>query len=67
MPHRLIVAGETQQTSSTSRKNVILEDKGIISPFARHNFLLSSNSVFNASTQMASIGPSQTIQCLSSS
>jgi hypothetical protein len=62
IPHRETVAGEALFKFSTS--NTILQFSliNIRSPFAKVKILLSSRTVFRFSIQMASTGPSQTIQ-----
>mmetsp|Transcript_32450 Transcript_32450/g.97826 ORF Transcript_32450/g.97826 Transcript_32450/m.97826 type:complete len:201 (-) Transcript_32450:5538-6140(-) len=67
MPHRLTVAGDATVRSSTSNIIVITDVRAIISPEARHSFLLSSRTVFMFSIQMASTGPSKTNHFLMSS
>mmetsp|Transcript_20832 Transcript_20832/g.31044 ORF Transcript_20832/g.31044 Transcript_20832/m.31044 type:complete len:206 (-) Transcript_20832:5608-6225(-) len=58
MPKRETVAGDACSKSSVS--NIIVIDSVIliISPLIRHNFLLSSNTVFIFSIHIASTGPS---------
>ncbi|RNA22879.1 hypothetical protein BpHYR1_019293 [Brachionus plicatilis] len=61
MPHRLTVAGDACSKSLASNIMFCFELILIISPLMRHNFLLSSRTVFMFSIQMASTGPSNTI------
>ena len=65
MPHLETVAGEATERSSTSNIIVIRLVRGIIYPELRHNFLLSSSTVFIFSIQIASTGPSNMTQFLS--
>mmetsp|Transcript_66780 Transcript_66780/g.204398 ORF Transcript_66780/g.204398 Transcript_66780/m.204398 type:complete len:313 (-) Transcript_66780:505-1443(-) len=60
MPQRLTVAGDATAKSLTSNITVMLGGSLMRSPLARHNILLSSNTVFMFSIQMASTGPSRT-------
>ena len=64
IPHLLTVAGDACYKSSTSNIIVIHFVNLIISPEVKHNFLLSSNTVFIFSIQTASTGPSNTIHSL---
>lgn len=57
------VAGEATFKSSTSNTINCKGVSRIISPEVRHNFLLSSSTVFIFSIQTASTGPSNTYQC----
>lgn len=59
MPHLLTVAGEAASRSIGSKIRLILLLIEIISPELRHNFLLSSRTVFIFSIQIASTGPSR--------
>lgn len=52
------VAGEAASRSSGSKMRLMELDICMISPLMRHNFLLSSSTVFMLSIQMASTGPS---------
>ena len=65
MPHRDTVAGDATARSSTSNIIVIVDDIWMISPDTRHSFLLSSNTVFMFSIQIASTGPSNSNHFLS--
>lgn len=65
IPHRETVAGEATARSATSNIIVIVSRNFIISPLLRHNFLLSSSTVFMFSIQTASTGPSKTYHLLS--
>merc|ERR1719387_1606023 len=62
IPARDTVAGEAFRRFSTSNTILQLSVIGIRSLFARVRILLSSRTVFRFSIQMASTGPSQTIQ-----
>ena len=55
----LTVAGEATARSCTSNNMCILLVSLILSELARHNILLSSNTVFMFSIHKASTGPSQ--------
>jgi len=65
IPHLDTVAGEAYVRSYTSKSMLILSLIGIVSPLMRHNFLLSSRTVFIFSIHPASTGPSNTINYLS--
>jgi hypothetical protein len=58
IPHRLTVAGEACERSSTSNIIVIIGVSLIIYPLVKQSFLLSSNTVFIFSIHTASTGPS---------
>ena len=60
IPHLETVAGEAWERSSTSNIIVIQLVSLMIYPDVRHNFLLSSRTVFMFSIQTASTGPSKT-------
>jgi hypothetical protein len=64
IPHLETVAGEALFKFSTSKTNLQFSVIGILSPLAKVKILLSSNTVFKFSIQIASTGPSQTIQVL---
>ena len=64
IPHLDTVAGDACYKSSTSNIIVIHLVNLMISPEVKHNFLLSSNTVFMFSIQTASTGPSNTIHSL---
>ena len=53
-------AGLALLRSLISKKRVIVLDRGMISPFMRQSFRLSSNTVFKFSIQEESTGPSKT-------
>lgn len=61
----LTVAGEATSRSMGSKMRLICGDIWIISPLIRHNFLLSSNTVFMFSIHTASTGPSKISHFLS--
>jgi len=65
IPQRETVAGEATDKSSTSNIMVIYGVRVKICPEFKHNFLLSSNTVFILSIQIASTGPSKMTQCFS--
>ena len=65
IPHRLIITGLAYYKSSTSNTKLKLLGNFIISPELKHNFLLSSNTVFKFSIHKVSTGPSKTIQLMS--
>ena len=65
IPHLETVAGEACYKSSTSNIIVIHLVNLMISPEVKHNFLLSSKTVFIFSIHTASTGPSKTIHFLS--
>jgi len=58
IPHLLIVAGEAQIKSSTSKMIFMSFFSFRASPEARQSFLLSSNTLFISSIHSASTGPS---------
>jgi len=58
------VAGLALSKFSTSNTILQFSVIGILSPLAKVKILLSSNTVFKFSIQIASTGPSQTIQVL---
>ena len=64
MPHLETVAGLALFRFSVSKTILILEVKSILSPFSRRRDLLSSSTWFKFYIQIASTGPSQTIQWL---
>mmetsp|Transcript_135309 Transcript_135309/g.269971 ORF Transcript_135309/g.269971 Transcript_135309/m.269971 type:complete len:222 (-) Transcript_135309:1044-1709(-) len=64
MPARETVAGEALRRSSTSNTMRQFSVIGILSLLASVRIRLSSSTVFKFSIQMASMGPSQTIQVL---
>lgn len=53
------VAGEATSKSIGSNIKLVELDSWMISPDIRHNFLLSSSTVFMFSIQTASTGPSK--------
>mmetsp|Transcript_14314 Transcript_14314/g.34835 ORF Transcript_14314/g.34835 Transcript_14314/m.34835 type:complete len:288 (+) Transcript_14314:1548-2411(+) len=61
MPQRDTVAGDATAKSATSKIIFMSPCMATISPLFRHNFLLSSSTVFMFSIQIASTGPSKTI------
>ena len=61
-PHLDTVAGEALFKFSTSNTNLQFSVIAIRSPLANVNILLSSNTVFRFSIQIASTGPSQVSQ-----
>ena len=61
------MAGEATFKSATSNIIVCVGSSFIISPEVKHNFLLSSKTVFIFSIQTASTGPSNMYQRLSKS
>ena len=65
IPHRETVAGDATARSSTSNIIVIYGVNVNIYPEFKQSFLLSSNTVFIDSIQIASTGPSNNTQCLS--
>ena len=65
IPHLETVAGDATAKSSTSNIIVIHEVILIIYPLVKHNFLLSSRTVFMFSIQIASTGPSNVTHFLS--
>lgn len=66
MPFLETVAGEALSMLWGSKIILQVGDIGIRSPFARVNVLLSSNTEFKFSIQMASTGPSRINQTCSS-
>jgi len=64
IPHLDTVAGEALLRFSTSNTILVLSDIGILSLLARVRILLSSSTVLRFSIQIASTGPSQTIQLI---
>ena len=64
MPHLEIVAGDAADKSSTSNSMHIYLGIFKISPEVKHNFLLSSKTVFKFSIQIESTGPSKMIHTL---
>jgi hypothetical protein len=64
IPQRDTVAGEACERSSTSNIIVIQFVNLMIYPLVKHNFLLSSRTVFIFSIQTASTGPSNTTHFL---
>lgn len=65
MPLRETVAGDALSILCGSKTTLQLGDIGIRSPLASVSVLLSSNTEFRFSIQMASTGPSKTIQMCS--
>lgn len=65
MPFRETVAGEALSMLCGSKTTLQLGAIGIRSPFASVRVLLSSKTEFKFSIQMASTGPSSTIQMFS--
>lgn len=65
MPLRETVAGEALSMLCGSKTTLQLGAMGIRSPFASVSVLLSSKTEFRFSIQMASTGPSRTIQMCS--
>lgn len=64
IPQRETVAGEATLRSMTSKSILIDGESLILSPFAKHNIMLSSRTVFIFSIHNASTGPSKTTQLL---
>ena len=62
IPHLLTVAGLATKRSSTSNIIVMNLERVKISPEFKHNFLLSSSTVFILSIHKESTGPSNTTQ-----
>ena len=62
----LTVAGEATARSCTSNNMCMVELSLILSELARHNILLSSNTVFMFSIHSESTGPSHTTHLWSS-
>ena len=60
MPHLPTVAGEALSKSASSKMTFIHLFMGMISPFIRHSFFESSNTVLRFSIQPGSAGPSDT-------
>ena len=56
---KLTVAGEATSKSMGSNMRLVVLASWMISPLIRHSFLLSSNTVFMFSIQIASTGPSK--------
>lgn len=65
MPLRETVAGEALSMLCGSKTTLQLGAMGMRSPFASVRVLLSSKTEFRFSIQMASTGPSRTIQMCS--
>lgn len=65
MPLRDTVAGDALSILWGSNTTLQFGAMGMRSPFARVSVLLSSNTEFRFSIQMASTGPSRTIQMFS--
>lgn len=65
MPLRETVAGEALSMLCGSKTTLQFGAMGIRSPFASVRVLLSSKTEFRFSIQMASTGPSRTIQMFS--
>lgn len=63
--NELTVAGEATSRSMGSNIRLVVLASWMISPLIRHSFLLSSNTVFMFSIQMASTGPSKISHFLS--
>lgn len=61
----LTVAGDATSRSMDSKMRLICGDIWMISPLIRHNFLLSSSTVFIFSIHTASTGPSKISHFLS--
>lgn len=59
------MAGEALSIFSGSNITLQVADMGSLSPFAKVNVLLSSNTEFKFSIQMLSTGPSNTSQTCS--
>ena len=64
--HLPTTAGDALLRSDISNMSVIASASGMISPFMRQSFLLSSNKVLRFSIQAESTGPSNTIHLRSS-
>lgn len=64
IPHLETVAGEATRRSYTSNNILIWFLSLILYPFARHNIILSSRTVFIFSIHNASTGPSKTTHYL---
>lgn len=62
IPARLTVAGDALARCSTSKSSFMCEAIGTRSPLAKVKTRLSSRTVLRFSIQMASTGPSRTIQ-----